>query len=79
MYVTVVSVGGEALVRMSMRELMTRIDTTDFKQIHRSVIVNSNHIASATRDEVGHYTLSLRGMKRTLNVSRAFSYQFRPM
>jgi DNA-binding LytR/AlgR family response regulator len=78
-YVTVVSVGGEALVRMSMRELMTRIDTTDFKQIHRSVIVNSSHIASATRDELGHYTLSLRGMKRTLSVSRAFSHLFRPM
>jgi len=78
-YVTVVSIGGEALVRMSMRELMTRIDTKDFKQIHRSVIVNSNHIVSATRDEIGHYTLNLRGMKRTLNVSRAFSYQFRPM
>jgi DNA-binding LytR/AlgR family response regulator len=78
-YVTVVSAEGEALVRMSMRELMTRIDTTDFKQIHRSVVVNINHIASATRDDVGHYTLSVRGMKRTLKVSRAFSHLFRPM
>jgi DNA-binding LytR/AlgR family response regulator len=78
-YVNVVTSAGEALVRMSLRELTARIDTTDFKQIHRSVLVNFNAIVSATRDENGHYSLTLRGLQRPLKVSRAFGHLFRPM
>ncbi len=78
-YVNVVTAGGEALVRMSLRELMASIDSTDFMQVHRSVLVNSNAILSATRDENGHYSLSLRGLERPLKVSRAFGHLFRPM
>jgi DNA-binding LytR/AlgR family response regulator len=78
-YVNVVTPTGEALVRMSLRELMARIASTDFIQVHRSVMVNSNAIVSATRDENGHYSLSLRGLQRPLKVSRAFGHLFRPM
>ncbi|MFT7771622.1 LytR/AlgR family response regulator transcription factor [Roseateles sp.] len=78
-YVNVVTAAGEALVRMSLRELMASIDSTDFMQVHRSVLVNSNTIVSATRDENGHYSLNLRGLARPLKVSRAFSHLFRPM
>ena len=52
---------------------------TDFTQVHRSVLVNFNSIVSATRDEHGHYTLSLRGLPRPLKVSRAFGHLFRAM
>jgi DNA-binding LytR/AlgR family response regulator len=78
-YVNVVTASGEALVRMSLRELTSRIDSTDFKQIHRSVMVNVNAILSATRDDFGHYSLNLRGLQRPLKVSRAFSHLFRAM
>jgi DNA-binding LytR/AlgR family response regulator len=78
-YVNVVTPTGEALVRMSLRELMARIDTTDFIQVHRSVMVNSGAILSATRDENGHYSLAVRGLQRPLKVSRAFGHLFRPM
>ena len=78
-YVNVVTPTGEALVRLSLRELMARIDASDFIQVHRSVVVNSNCIVSATRDENGHYSLSLRGLQRPLKVSRAFGHLFRPM
>lgn len=78
-YVNVVTPTGEALLRMSLRELMARIDSTDFIQVHRSVMVNSNAIMSATRDENGHYSLSVRGLQRPLKVSRAFGHLFRPM
>ncbi len=78
-YVNVVTPTGEALVRMSLRELMARIDSNDFIQVHRSVMVNSTAIVSATRDEIGHYSLSLRGLQRPLKVSRAFGHLFRPM
>ncbi|MFZ5550209.1 MAG: LytR/AlgR family response regulator transcription factor [Pseudomonadota bacterium] len=78
-YVNVVTPTGEALVRMSLRELMARIESTDFIQVHRSMVVNSNAILSATRDENGHYTLAVRGLQRPLKVSRAFGHLFRPM
>ena len=78
-YVNVVTPTGDALVRMSLRELMARIDSTDFIQVHRSVMVNSSAILSATRDENGHYSLSVRGLQRPLKVSRAFGHLFRPM
>jgi DNA-binding LytR/AlgR family response regulator len=78
-YANVVTPAGEALVRMSLRELMARIDSTDFMQVHRSVMVNTNAILSATRDENGHYSLALRGLQRPLKVSRAFGHLFRPM
>jgi DNA-binding LytR/AlgR family response regulator len=78
-YVNVVTPTGEALVRMSLRELMSRIDSTDFIQVHRSVMVNSSAILSATRDENGHYSLAVRGLQRPLKVSRAFGHLFRPM
>lgn len=78
-YVNVVTPTGEALVRMSLRELMARIASTDFIQVHRSVMVNSSAIVSATRDENGHYSLAVRGLQRPLKVSRAFGHLFRPM
>lgn len=78
-YVNVVTATGEALVRMSLRELLTRIDASAFMQVHRSVLVNTSTILSATRDENGHYSLAVRGLKRTIKVSRAFGYLFRPM
>lgn len=78
-YVNVVTPTGEALVRMSLLELMARIESTDFIQVHRSVMVNASAILSATRDENGHYSLSVRGLQRPLKVSRAFGHLFRPM
>jgi DNA-binding LytR/AlgR family response regulator len=78
-YVNVVTASGQALVRMSLRELIARIDATDFMQVHRSVLVNGNYIVSATRDDLGHLTLNLRGLSKTVKVSRAFSHLFRPM
>ncbi len=78
-YVNVVTPAGEALVRMSLRELMAQIDSTDFIQVHRSVMVNSTAILSATRDENGHYSLAMRGLQRPLRVSRAFGHLFKPM
>ncbi|MEO8103671.1 MAG: LytTR family DNA-binding domain-containing protein [Betaproteobacteria bacterium] len=78
-YVNVVTATGEALLRMSLRDLAARLDGADFIQVHRSVMVNSIAIVSATRDEAGYYSLALRGIKRTIKVSRAFGHLFRAM
>jgi DNA-binding LytR/AlgR family response regulator len=78
-YVNVVTAAGDALVRLSLRELMARIDAAAFTQVHRSVLVNTGCIESATRDELGHTTLCVRGLARPVKVSRAFAHLFRAM
>lgn len=78
-YVNVVTANGEALVRMSLRELAARLEGEDFMQVHRAVYVATRRIRSATRDEVGHYSLAVDGLARPLKVSRAFAHLFKPM
>jgi len=78
-YVTVVTASGEALVRMSLRELATRLEGVDLVQIHRGVMVNAACMTTATRNELGHFSLRLRGLAREVKVSRAFAHLFRPM
>lgn len=78
-YVTVVTAGGEALVRMSLRELAARLDGIELVQVHRGTMVNAACMTSASRDELGHVALRLRGLDRTIKVSRAFAHLFRPM
>jgi DNA-binding LytR/AlgR family response regulator len=78
-YVTVVTASGESQVRIPLRELATRLSGIELVQIHRSVLVNAARMVSATRDELGHYNLTLRGLDKPVKVSRAFSHLFRPM
>jgi DNA-binding LytR/AlgR family response regulator len=78
-YVSVVTAEREGLIRISMRELLCRMPGNAFMQIHRSVVVNRRAILSASRDDLGHVSLKLRGVTRPLAVSRAFSHHFRPM
>lgn len=78
-YVTVVTANGEALVRMSLRELATRLEGIELVQVHRAVMVNASCMTTATRNELGHLSLRLRGLAREIKVSRAFAHLFRPM
>lgn len=78
-YVNVITATGEALVRMSLRELAARIEGVELMQVHRSVMVNTACVLSATRDGDGHCRLALRGLQRPVPVSRAFAHLFRAM
>ncbi|GAB4208443.1 MAG: LytTR family DNA-binding domain-containing protein [Tibeticola sp.] len=78
-YVNVVTETGDALIRISLRELASRLDGVEFVQVHRSMLVNADRIRSATRDEAGHYWLELAGLARPVKASRAFAHLFRPM
>jgi DNA-binding LytR/AlgR family response regulator len=78
-YANVITENGEGLVRLSLRELIARIDGVAFTQIHRGALVASDRIEMAQKDEAGHYWLHLKGCKRPFKVSRAFSHLFKPM
>ena len=68
---------GDALIRTPLKELLAQLDEQLFWQVHRSVIVNQRHIASAVRVDEGHMHLTLRGRPETLPVSRHFQGLFK--
>ena len=78
-YTTVVTAEGEALLRTSLRELLPRLDNANFKQIHRSTIVNLKSIAGIVRDESGRGTVRLKQRPETLTVSLPFMALFKNM
>jgi len=67
----------ELLIRRPLKELVAQLDAAQFWQIHRSIIVNHRHIASAVRVDDGRLMLSLRGRSEKLPVSRHFQGLFR--
>lgn len=68
---------GEVLARTPLKELIGQLDPARFWQIHRSVIVNQRHIASAVRIDEDNMVLTLRGRSEKLPVSRHFQGLFR--
>jgi DNA-binding LytR/AlgR family response regulator len=76
-YTRVVHDGGDALIRTPLKELLAQLDETQFWQVHRSVIVNQRHVASAVRVDEGLMHLVLRGRSETLPVSRHFQALFK--
>jgi DNA-binding LytR/AlgR family response regulator len=78
-YVRVVTATREALIRMSLRELLPRLSTERFWQIHRGTVVRADAIATATRDDSGKVFLSLRERPERLVASRLYAHLFRGM
>ncbi|NEX60512.1 LytR/AlgR family response regulator transcription factor [Noviherbaspirillum galbum] len=78
-YVNVVTHDSESLIRLSLKELLPQLDAERFWQVHRGTVVNMRCIQSAVRDDTGKLTLSLRGRKESLPVSRVFAHLFKQM
>jgi DNA-binding LytR/AlgR family response regulator len=78
-YVNVATADSEALIRLPLKELMPQLDPAQFCQVSRSSIVNMQHVASASRDEMGKLTLALHGRADRLKVSPLFAHLFRQM
>ena len=78
-YVRVITIEREHLIRTSLRELLLQLDPQQFWQIHRGTVVRAEMIASASRDDAGKLTLSLRGHPAKLSVSRLYADQFKGM
>lgn len=67
----------DALIRTPLKDLLAQLDEAQFTQVHRSVIVRSDCMASAVRDDAGNMHLRLRGREERLPVSRQFQGLFR--
>jgi DNA-binding LytR/AlgR family response regulator len=78
-YVSVFTDDAEHLIRISLKELAEQLDTQQFVQVHRSTMVNMNAVAKADRDWSGKVTLTMKGRKETIAVSRQHAQLFARM
>jgi DNA-binding LytR/AlgR family response regulator len=76
-YVRVVTAEREHLIRLSLRELLPRLDPQRFWQVHRGIVVRARSIASAQRHESGKVTLTLRERPERLTASRLYAHLFK--
>jgi DNA-binding LytR/AlgR family response regulator len=76
-YVRVITAEREHLIRLSLRELLPRLDPQRFWQVHRGTVVRARSIASAQRHESGKVTLTLRERPERLTASRLYAHLFK--
>jgi len=78
-YTVVAWVGGEALIRTTIRELADALDPDRFVQVHRSAIVNLAHVDRFSHGPGDSGEVQLKGRDERLAVSRSYVHLFRQM
>jgi DNA-binding LytR/AlgR family response regulator len=69
----------EALIRMSLKDLLLQLDPNEFAQVHRSVVVNLRAIKRVTRGDNETADIDLKGRPERLPVSRSYLQLFKEM
>jgi DNA-binding LytR/AlgR family response regulator len=69
----------DGLVRTPLKELITQLDSAQFVQVHRSVVVNLHAIKQVLRGQNETANIHLKHREEVLPVSRTFLHHFRMM
>jgi len=69
----------EAVVRLPLKDLLDQIDSEQFAQVHRSVVVNLRAISHIRRHDNETAEVHLKGRVEVLPVSRSYVHLFRQM
>ena len=69
----------EALVRMSLKELIEQLDPALFVQVHRSAVVNLRSVSHVRRGMNETAEIFLKSRPEVLKASRAYLHHFRQM
>jgi DNA-binding LytR/AlgR family response regulator len=78
-YTCVRTATAEHLIRTPIVELAAQLDPAVFQQIHRSTLINLQHLESTRRDETSRLFVRMRGQTEELPVSRAYVHLFKAM
>ena len=78
-YTQLLTVGDDAVIRTSLKELSTKLDESEFWQVHRSAIVRASAIERIERGEDGRYQLALKARDDRLPVSASFRSRIKAM
>jgi DNA-binding LytR/AlgR family response regulator len=73
------STAQEGVIRMPLKEILAQLDSTQFVQIHRSIVVNLQSVARIVRGENETAQLLLKARPEVLPVSRSYVHLFRQM
>lgn len=69
----------EAILRMTLKELLSQLDVECFAQVHRSVVVNLRAISHVVRNDNETGEIHLKRRPEVLPVSRSYLSVFRQM
>jgi DNA-binding LytR/AlgR family response regulator len=69
----------EAIVRIPLKDLLDQLDSEQYAQVHRSVVVNLRAISHVTRHDNETGEIHLKGREEVLPVSRNHLHLFRQM
>jgi DNA-binding LytR/AlgR family response regulator len=69
----------EAVIRTPLKDIAAQLDTAQFAQVHRSVVVNLRSIQHVTRTANETADIHLKGREEVLPVSRSYLHLFRQM
>ena len=69
----------DAVIRTPLKELLGQLDSSQFAQVHRSVVVNLNAISHVTRGPNETADIHVKGRDAVLPVSRSYLHLFRQM
>jgi DNA-binding LytR/AlgR family response regulator len=69
----------EAVVRTPLKDLLEQLDSEQFAQVHRSVVVNLRSISHVKRHDNETAEIHLKGRGEVLPVSRQYVHLFRQM
>ena len=78
-YTVVTCADGEFVIRTTITDLAAQLDPEQFRQVHRSTLINLAWLESTRRDDASRLFLRMRGHPVELPVSRAFVHLFRAM
>ncbi len=78
-YIRVLTARNEYLIRTALRELLPQLDSQQFWQVHRAIVVRAHAIEQVSRDEGGKLWLQLRDRPEKLTVSRLYAHLFKAM
>lgn len=77
-YTRVVAADCDGLIRLSLKELLERLDASRFMQVHRSVVVNRRHVHGVHRTGDA-LELEIKGRAERLKVSTQHHHLFKAL
>lgn len=78
-YTCVQTAQAEYLIRTPIADLAAQLDPAQYWQVHRSTIVNLQHLEGTRRDEASRLFVRIKGHATELPVSRAYVHLFKAM
>jgi DNA-binding LytR/AlgR family response regulator len=78
-YTVVQTASGEHLIRTTITDLVNQLDPEKFCRIHRSTLINLDHLAGTRRGENARLLIRIKEYDKELPVSRAFVHLLKAM